>query len=188
MLEEVLYFGQRAFIQDRPGLFLCRDEFIISRPALFYALDVRRKLVGRFDQIAVFIGDLTVEDRPERTLKLLRESWEDLLAGELLHLLIGFVDLPAVIFYGSRKISRQYLGAVVVKSDYCSCIGITVFVKYISSYDSEGVSDNSHHMAVLLYILTFRVAHQAPAVYISHARYICKKVVHGSDILSFSQW
>ena len=166
-----------VFLQRPAGAALGGEKVAVAGLALLDTLDVGRELVRRLHKIVAALGGPAVEIGLERAAHLLGQGVQQLFAGKRLHLVIGALDLAAVVLDGRGQIAGQDLGAVVVEGDGGVLFGIAGDLQHVPPDDAEGMGDDCHLMAVLLDILGQGIAHEAPAADIAHAGQIGKKVV-----------
>ena len=169
MLQEILHLGQRAPVQNPASLLLRREELVIPRAALLDALDVGGHLVCRLDEIVQPLFGFAAEHGCKGGSDLLRQRPKQLVTGQLLDLLVGVLNLGAVIFDWRRQVPGEDLAAVVIERDDGALVGIAVLMEHISADDAERVRNHSHHVTVLLNVFREGVAHQAPPADVLHS-------------------
>ena len=82
-----------------------------------------------------------------------------------------------MVFNGRWKVAGQNFGTVMKQRCGSSCIRITFYSEHFLPNKAECVRQDCDHVAVLLNVFRERIAHQAPAINISHSGNIGKEVL-----------
>lgn len=106
MGHEILYLRQGVLFQHAACLLLGGEKLVIAGPALLDALDVSGELVRRLHDIPVLrLRQQGLKGRAQ----LRRQGGQQLLAGDLFHLLVSIFDLRVIIFDGRGQIPGENL-------------------------------------------------------------------------------
>ena len=114
--------------------------------------------------------------RLEGRLKLLGQHAQQLFRRNGLYAAVSAHDLVIVVFYRRGQIAGEYLACVVIQRNGGAGLRVAVDAVNVAANNSQRVRDHRNHVAVLLNVFMYRIAHQAPALDVTHARDQRKKI------------
>ena len=168
MLQEIVHLGQIHLLQGQAGLRRGLAEFQIPRLELLQALDVGGELVRRLDQGPGLPVILLPQPGGVGRAQLLRQQGEQLLHRELFHPPVRGPEFRIKVLHRRGKIPREDLRRVVKEGGGGRPFRVGGDAHDVPADDRQRVGQHRHHVGVLLDILRFGAAHQAPAADIPH--------------------
>lgn len=168
MGQKPVQLGAVHGLQGVPGLLGGVVEFRISGLLLLQTFDMGGELVRGLDEGQDLL--VILQNQMGIAVPQLRgEHIQQPVAGDLLHLLVGVLDIGVIVFDGGGQIAGQDLGGVMVQCRHGAPVRIRGGqLQNVPPDQSQGVGQDGHLMAVFGDVFGKGVAHQSPAGDVAH--------------------
>jgi len=158
--------------------FLGTSKLAVAAPKLLKTFDIRRELIRRLDESMLVGRRIGLDQRAVILSELLGKLCDETLVGNALDLAIGIANFGVIVLDRRGKVTRKYLGRLVIERHRCHSVGIERTAELSVLDERERVRNLCDLRTVLGNILVGHRFHQAPTANELHSRHIGKKVVH----------